>query len=188
MNILSLLGSSRKKGNTSLMLNNYIKGVKESKRETNIQEIFIQNKDIKYCKGCNSCKTEGRESKCIINDDMKDIYSSVIKSEVIIFATPVYVFNIPAQLKTVIDRLYALDFNIFKGKKVVLLTTYGDMDEPNSGVKNVVEYIKKLSQTLEMKFIQNYNISTYNNSILKDKKILGKIEKLGNEIWNYNKI
>lgn len=188
MNILSLLGSSREKGNTSIMLDSYIRGINESGKESNIEEIFIQNKDIKYCRACNSCKMEERENQCVINDDMKDIYSSIIKSEVIIFATPIYVFNISAQLKVIFDRMYALKTNVLKGKKIVLLTTYGDIDESNSGVKNVVEYITKISQTLEMKFIQNYNISTYNNEILKDKKILEKIELLGNKLWNYNKI
>lgn len=55
---------------------------------------------------------------------MQDIYKSVEKADVLVFATPVYVFNMTGQLKTFLDRLYAVDYNTLLNKKIVLLSTY----------------------------------------------------------------
>ncbi|MCS4483264.1 flavodoxin family protein [Clostridium botulinum] len=72
---------------------------------------------MQYCTGCNACK-KSSQSQCVLKDDMQDIYKSVEKADVLILATPVYVFNMTAQLKTFLDRLYAVDHNTLLNKKL----------------------------------------------------------------------
>jgi multimeric flavodoxin WrbA len=55
------------------------------------------------CPGCDKCKNDGES--CVIEDDMLDLYGEVVAADVIIFSTPIYWWNMSAQLKTFLDRL-----------------------------------------------------------------------------------
>ena len=46
-----------------------------------------------------------------------------------VFATPMYYFGISSQIKSVIDRFYAINDKIHVSKKAVLLMTYADTSE-----------------------------------------------------------
>ncbi|MCS4523093.1 flavodoxin family protein [Clostridium botulinum] len=117
MNILSVLASPRNQGNTAILLKEYLKGVEGLTSQVEIETIYLQAKNIQYCTGCNTCK-KSSQSQCVLKDDMQDIYKSVEKADVLILATPVYVFNMTAQLKTFLDRLYAVDHNTLLNKKL----------------------------------------------------------------------
>ena len=43
--------------------------------------------------------------------------------ELIVFVSPIYYYNFSAQLKKVIDRLYAIDEELHTKKEVILLAT-----------------------------------------------------------------
>ena len=87
-----------------------------------------------------------------------------------------------SQLKIFLDRLHAVDYKIFKGKKIVLLTTYGDSEEEFSGVQNIINNIKMLAQMLEMDFVHNLNISTFKVSIEQNIDAQEKAYELGKKI------
>ena len=110
MNIVSFLGSPRKNGNTSLLLDKVLDGIL-SKNDAQSEIVFLQNSNIKPCMGCNSCKNN-EDKTCVINDDMKDIVPKIKKSDLIILATPIYWWSVTAQMKLLIDRLYALNLQI----------------------------------------------------------------------------
>lgn len=117
MNILSVLASPKKQGNTSVLLKEYLKCVEGSVHSDKIETIYLQSKNIQYCTGCNTCR-KSSQNQCILKDYMQDIYKSVEKADVLVFATPVYVFNMTGQLKTFLDRLYAVDYNALLNKKM----------------------------------------------------------------------
>lgn len=178
MKILSVLGSPNKKGNTAVLLDSYLDGIKENSQCV-IENVFLQEKTIKACMACDYCKTS-KDKKCIIEDDMKDYYDLIRQADLIILATPVYWFNMTAQLKTFIDRLYALDFKTFpKGKQLTLLTTYGDDMESTSGTLNVSKSILDTCNFLGIDFIHDYHVSSAipvseNNNSLREAFRLGK--------------
>ncbi|MCJ8171348.1 flavodoxin family protein [Clostridium botulinum] len=184
MNILSVLASPRNQGNTAILLKEYLKGVEGLTSQVEIETIYLQAKNIQYCTGCNACK-KSSQNQCVLKDDMQDIYKSVEKADVLVLATPVYVFNMAAQLKTFLDRLYAVDYNTLLNKKIVLLTTYGDSSEANSGVKNIVQSITMLSQYLGMELIQNLNVSTYKIQVSENEQSKKAAYTLGANIFKY---
>lgn len=184
MNILSVLASPRDKGNTAILLKEYLKGAADLNTSPQVETIFLQSKNIQYCTGCNTCQKSSK-SPCVLKDDMQNIYESVEKADVLVFATPVYVFNMTGQLKTFLDRLHAVDYNTLLNKKIVLLTTYGDINEFNAGVPNIVQSISMLSQYLGMKFIQNLNVSTYEVEVSKNEQPKKAAYILGTEIIKY---
>jgi len=105
MKILGIMGSSRKGGNTDTLLDVALDEAK--KNGATVSKISLGRKTVAPCNGCLKCTTTG---KCVIKDDMQDIYREMLASEGIIWATPVYFWSMTGQTKMVMDRTYALTF------------------------------------------------------------------------------
>lgn len=114
-NIVVLNGSPRKNGNTSALINAFTKGAE--KTGNNVIIFNLNDMNIHGCLGC-FCGHSSKDYPCIQNDDMKQIYSAIKTSDVIILASPLYYWNLSGQLRTCIDRLFALeegDENLLRG-------------------------------------------------------------------------
>lgn len=98
--VLVLSASPRRGGNSDLLCDQFITGVKESGHHA--EKIFLKDKKINYCTGCGTCLNE--KKKCPQKDDMAEVLEKMIASDVIVMATPVYFYTMNAQMKTLIDR------------------------------------------------------------------------------------
>ena len=103
MKFVGILGSARKGGNTDVLLNVALEEAKEG--GVFVDKISLKDKSIAPCDGCMGCTKTG---KCVIDDDAQDIYSKMLESDGIIWATPVYFWSMTGQTKTLMDRTYAL--------------------------------------------------------------------------------
>jgi arsenate reductase len=104
MFILGLQGSPRIKGNTSVLLSAFLEEAEKHGAVT--QTIIVDKKNIKPCKEYKTCETKGF---CPIDDDMQgEIYSLLWQADIIVMATPVFFYSVPAQLKAFIDRSQTL--------------------------------------------------------------------------------
>lgn len=99
------MGSPRKQGNTEILLDIALE--EAQKNGVLFSKICLNDKIIGPCIGCLECTETG---KCVIQDDMQEIYKELIESEGIIWATPVYFWSMSSQTKAVMDRTYALTF------------------------------------------------------------------------------
>lgn len=105
MKIAGILGSPRRGGNTEILLD---LALEEAKRAgARVSKIPLRTKTIAPCNGCLKCVKTG---KCVIKDDMQEIYQEMLTSEGILWATPVYFWSMSGQTKIVMDRTYALMF------------------------------------------------------------------------------
>lgn len=121
MKILILTGSPRKNGNSNTLADNFIKGATEAGHE--IIRFDAAQKKVHPCIACNSCKMNG---PCVFKDDFEFVRQHIIDADMVVFATPMYYFGFSAQLKTVIDRFYAINGQIHRPKKAALLMTYAN--------------------------------------------------------------
>lgn len=121
MKILVLTGSPRVNGNSNTLADNFIKGAQETGHS--IVRFDAAQKNIHPCIACNKCRMNG---ECIFKDDFEFVRKNIIDADAVVLATPMYYFGISAQLKAVIDRFYAINGQIHKPKKAVLLMTYAD--------------------------------------------------------------
>jgi multimeric flavodoxin WrbA len=138
--IIVVLGSPVKDGSTATLARKIAEGAKDSGAE--IKEIFLQDLQISPCKGCGACQKKNSR-KCVIKDDMQKIYPDLQDADGFILATPVYWCSMSAQLKTFLDRTYALVelktfTTIFTNRKLALAISYGDPDVLTSGTMNIV--------------------------------------------------
>lgn len=101
--MLAILGSPRKEGNLSQMLDHTISIAKEKGYEVHFISLYDQN--ITYCKGCMGCKATG---SCYISDDIKPIEALLKTADVTVLAAPTYFANVPAPVKNLFDRLVAV--------------------------------------------------------------------------------
>ena len=121
MKILVITGSPRRKGNSAILADNFIKGAEEAGHT--VFRFDAAFKKVHPCTGCNHC---GMDGPCVFNDDFNEVRSNIIDADAVVFASPMYYFGLSAQIKTVIDRFYAINGQIHVSKKTALLMTYAD--------------------------------------------------------------
>ena len=144
--IVVLNGSPRKKGNTSTLVKAFSEGA-ESAGNT-VTEFFLSGMDIHGCKGCFGGHSS-RECPCVQKDDMNQIYPAVRDCDVVVLATPLYYWNMSGQLRTAIDRLFALEEgegNLLRGNgrsSALLMAAEGH------GFEDVVLYYDHLMEHLK---------------------------------------
>ncbi len=104
MFVLGLQGSPRKKGNTEFLLNLFMEEAEKLGAETHIVDVC--RKHIEPCREFTTCEKKGL---CPIKDDMDpEIYSLLRRADAVVPASPVFFYNVTAQLKALIDRSQTL--------------------------------------------------------------------------------
>jgi len=129
MKVTVFNGSPRaERGNTHIMVEEFKKGAQKAGAE--VENVFLVKKEINFCRGCFSCW--GTSGTCAIIDDMRGLLKKFIESDIVVFATPVYVDNVTGVMKQFMDRL------------IPLVDPHMDRDEKGETVhrKRFLEYPK----------------------------------------------
>ena len=108
MNVLAIVGSPRKGKSTDMLVDNAIKGAKSKDPNCSVKKINLIEHDIKFCKNCLVCrdaKTKEPVAKCAIRDDMDHIKEDVLKSDGLIFGTPVHMGYATAIMMAFLERI-----------------------------------------------------------------------------------
>ena len=103
MNILVIDGSPRVGKNTDRLCDAFIEGAK-SKGHT-ATKFRVAGKKINGCIHCMQCYKNG---PCSQKDDMLPVYDMIEAADMVVLASPIYFWDITAQTKAVIDRMFAL--------------------------------------------------------------------------------
>lgn len=123
-NVLILMGSPRKRGNTSILCDEFMRGAEEAGNR--VEKINVAAKKINGCLGCNRCQDNG--GTCVQKDDMAELYEKILAADVIVLASPVYFYTWTAQLKAVLDRTYA-KLAAMQNKTFYMISTCMSPDE-----------------------------------------------------------
>ena len=122
--ILVLSTSPRIGGNSETLADVFIKGAEEAGTET--KKICVYDKKIEFCTGCLGCQTTG---KCILRDDAERIIAQMKAMDVLVFATPIYFYEMSGQMKTLLDRTNPLFPAEYEFRDIYLLATSADEEE-----------------------------------------------------------
>jgi multimeric flavodoxin WrbA len=156
MKILGILGSPRLGGNSDILLDQALAGVKDAGAE--VEKIILCQKKISGCLNCDKCNETG---VCVIKDDMPEIHKKILEADGIIHSVPVYFWAMTAQMKAYLDRWCAFFdaewrwhkayYPKMKGKRIALITVCGD---PNvSTADPIVHSFKNTADFSKMKWM-----------------------------------
>ena len=104
MLVVGIQGSPRRKGNTNYLLSVFLEEAARLGARTRTVEVPRMN--ILPCRELVVCEKKGY---CPIDDDMKtEVYALLWEADVIAVASPIFFYNVTAQLKALIDRCQAM--------------------------------------------------------------------------------
>jgi multimeric flavodoxin WrbA len=134
MKIVSLLGSPRKKANSSLIAERFCREAKKCGAEVKTFELNALS--YQACQGCYVCKT--KLDRCVLKDDLTQVLDSIREADILVLASPVYFWDVTAQVKGFLDRSFSFlvpDFltnpnrsRLPAGKKLLLILTQNNPD------------------------------------------------------------
>lgn len=122
MKVTVITGSAHKNGTTAYLTEQFIKGAEEAGHE--VFRFDAAYKNVHPCIACEKC--HGDSPSCAFKDDMEELNPHLIDADVIALVSPIYYYDINAQLKAVIDRFYANDAALHNNKRAVLMLTMAD--------------------------------------------------------------
>jgi multimeric flavodoxin WrbA len=103
MKILCISGSPRgEHGNTFGLAKEAVAGITTAEPGASVEYIHLGSLRVEFCTGCGACHR--KLLSCPLKDDIAPVLHSMREAEAIIFASPVYINHVTAQLKALIDR------------------------------------------------------------------------------------
>ncbi|MCQ2200256.1 MAG: flavodoxin family protein [Paludibacteraceae bacterium] len=124
MKVVVISTSLRTNSNSDALANEFIHGAQDAGHD--VEKISLTGKNIQFCKGCLACQKLGR---CVIKDDVNDIMAKVLDADVVVWATPIYYYEMSGQMKTLIDRMNAMYSQEYKFRDVYMLTTAAEDED-----------------------------------------------------------
>lgn len=121
--VLIISTSLRGNSNSHRLAEEFGRGASDSGNEVEI--ITLHHKKIGFCIGCLSCVKAG---KCVIDDDAPEIVRKMHDADVLVFATPIYYYEMSGQMKTLLDRANPLYGRDYKFKEVFLLASAAEIE------------------------------------------------------------
>jgi len=189
MKILAIIGSPRKKSNTTTLLNEFIAGAESEGAE--VTTITPHRMKIGPCLACDGCYKTGR---CIVKDEFQAQYEAVLASDALVLATSIYFGAMTAQVKAFIDR-----FQCFwarrdivkdplppgpagKPRKGVLISV-GGIDKPImfAGARTTFDFVMR---SLDGEFWAELNYGGYDerDAIRENPEALARARELGRRL------
>ncbi|UCE15199.1 MAG: flavodoxin family protein [Candidatus Heimdallarchaeota archaeon] len=151
-------------GNTSLILNPFLEGMKETGAE--IELFYTKNLKINPCQGDFSCSLKN-PGICFQKDDMQMLHPKLFEADIWVFASPLYISGFNGPMKVLIDRIltpvgepyigvkdgrchHPIRENIKRGK-LVLVSSCGYWEIENFDL--LIAHMKEFSFHSEWEFV-----------------------------------
>lgn len=126
--VLIISTSPRKNGNSEALADAFLKGTVDGGNTA--EKISLYDKSIGFCKGCLACQKTGR---CVIHDDADMIAQKMLTADVLVFATPIYYYEMSGQMKTMLDRANPLFPADYAFRDIYFLSTAAEDEESVDG-------------------------------------------------------
>lgn len=182
-NILIVIGSPRKKGNSALLAMQVEAGAKAAGAQ--VESFYLQDLKIQPCTACEACR-DRIETDCILEDDMKVLLPKIRRADALVIASPIYWFTVSAQTKLFMDRWYALGSDegyALEGKKIAIILTYADADPFASGAVNALRTFQDAFRYVGAEIIgMIYGSAWKAGEIKKNKELMKKAFVLGKQL------
>ena len=141
--VVILSTSPRKNSNSEALAEAFAKGALEAGND--VEVIRMREKTFGFCRGCFACQKTG---KCILKDDMAEIIPKMEQADVLVFATPIYYYEMSGQMKTLLDRANPLFVADYRFRDVYFLSSAAEDEDyvpqrAQSGLEGWIECFEK---------------------------------------------
>ena len=183
--VLVLLGSPRKKGNSTTMARQITKGAESMGAQ--VETLYLNGMHISPCQGCYYCQQEERPG-CAVNDDMQTVYPKLLESDAWVIASPVYWFSMTAQTKIFMVRCFAMfrdtaEQSPFFNKRIAIAMSYGDSDAFNSGCVNALRSFQDAYNYVGARIVgMVYGRPEKPGEIMSNQGLMQQAEELGRKL------
>lgn len=146
MEIMTILGSPRKHGNTARVL----QWTEEELRQAghSVQRADISDYSVAGCCECFNCRKYTGEPACGQDDEGVVLLNHMIRADAVVLASPVFCWGFSAQLKALLDRTYCLGkedgTRLMEGTATALIATAADDYERN--IEFLVESYRQFAE------------------------------------------
>lgn len=142
-NILIISTSLRAGSNSDILAKECERGAKEAGNE--VEYVTLKDKKIAFCVGCLACQ---QTKECVIKDDAIALAEKVKNADTVVFATPIYYYEMCGQMKTLLDRCNSLYTTEYKFRDVYMIATAaedGDLvfEKAYNGLQGWVDCFEK---------------------------------------------
>lgn len=181
-NILGIVGSPRKNGNTHVPVSRILDGTRDN--GANTETLFLQGLNILECNGCHAC-WKGKHV-CSKNDDMRNIYPKITEADAIIFGTPVYWYGPTGIMKCFMDRFVFFNSPAnrkkIRNKVAVLAVPFEERRYETSDL--LVRFFEKSLDYLEMRLIDKILVPgvTKRGEVRSRKRVMDRCYRLGRRL------
>ena len=136
--VLVISSSLRLRSNSQSLADEFARGALEAGNE--VEKISLREKNIRFCKGCLACQ---KTQRCVIDDDAPAIVAKMHGADVIVFATPIYYYEMCGQLKTLLDRANPLYPSDYRFRDIYMLTSAAEDEQyvPERAVAGLTGWI-----------------------------------------------
>ena len=117
-NVLIISASLRGGSNSAILAKECAKGAEDAGNR--VEFLSLKGKKIQFCVGCLACLKTG---KCVQKDDAPEIMEKLRRADVLVFATPIYYYEMCGQLKTLLDRMNPLYESDYAFREVYMIAT-----------------------------------------------------------------
>lgn len=144
--VVIISSTPRVNGNSHVLSEEFKRGAEDAGNK--VELISLRENKINYCVGCYYCQSNG---KCFQNDGMNEILEKIIDADVLVFATPIYLYDISGQLKTFIDRIFP-KYEKIENKDMYLIATAAENEkEVILGAINTIQGFLECVENVELK-------------------------------------
>lgn len=176
--VLIISTSLRRNSNSDYIAREFERGAKDAGNE--VEFVSLIGKKIDFCIGCLSCQLT---QECVIKDDANEIAEKVKNADVVVYATPVYYYEMSGQMKTLIDRMNCLFPSDYKFRDVYLLAASAEDEESamDGAVKGVQGWVDCFEKATLAGVIRGTGL-TETGEAKKDEEILKKAYEIGKSV------
>ena len=122
--ILVISTSPRKGSNSEALAEAFAAGAREAGHT--VELVSLRGKSVQFCRGCFVCQETRR---CVIHDDADLLRQKALEADVLVFATPIYYYEMSGQLKTLLDRFNPLFPSDYAFRDVYLMTAAAEDED-----------------------------------------------------------
>ena len=149
--VVVISSSPRKGGNSDTLCDEFVRGAKDAGNDA--KKYFLEEIEFSSCKACYKCKTP--EMKCFQEDGISEILEEMMQADVIVYATPVYYFEMCGTLKMFFDRCYPIFRHLDSKDMYIILAAGSDSGDALSGIRSFINFSKNPTEKAVFEVLGN---------------------------------